>query len=70
MSLISRSDPCSLPIRPARLLSNAREWFASALRRRLARRELARLDDHLLRDIGLTRYDIGGPGRKPNFEDR
>jgi uncharacterized protein YjiS (DUF1127 family) len=33
-------------------------WFPAAIRRRRGRKELARLDDHLLRDIGLTRHDI------------
>ena len=34
-------------------------WFPAAIRRRQGRKELAQLlDDHLLRDIGLTRHDI------------
>ena len=33
--------------------------FAEADRRYRARQQLARLDDHLLRDMGLTRGSIG-----------
>lgn len=33
-------------------------WFR-AWRRRRGRRELSRLDDHLLRDIGVKRDDVG-----------
>jgi uncharacterized protein YjiS (DUF1127 family) len=34
----------------------ARRWF----RARLAARQLARMEDHLLRDIGLTRDAVRG----------
>jgi uncharacterized protein YjiS (DUF1127 family) len=40
------------------LLRAALTWFATAIRRRRTRRELARLDDRMLRDIGLTRHDL------------
>ncbi len=40
------------------------KWLAAAMRRRRGRKELARLDDHLLRDVGLTRYDIKHSRRK------
>lgn len=36
---------------------------ADAIRRGLAARELRRLDDRLLRDIGLDREDVAGPSR-------
>lgn len=52
------------------LLRSLSNWLSAALRRRRARRELAQLDDHLLRDIGLTRYDVGAPRRKMDFEGR
>ena len=39
-------------------------WLAAALRRRRGRKELARLDDHLLRDVGLTRHDIERRAKK------
>ena len=41
------------------------KWLAAAMRRRRGRKELARLDDHLLRDVGLTRYDVKHSRRKP-----
>jgi uncharacterized protein YjiS (DUF1127 family) len=35
-------------------------WLAAALRERQAYRELRRLDDRTLRDIGLSRDRLGG----------
>jgi uncharacterized protein YjiS (DUF1127 family) len=69
MSAICRMQPDSV----ARLSPLARmraipalifKWLAAAMRRRRGRKELARLDDHLLRDVGLTRYDIKHSRRK------
>lgn len=45
-------------------------WLIAAIRRRRGRKELAQLDDHLLRDIGLTRHDIRFGKKKPYFEQR
>jgi uncharacterized protein YjiS (DUF1127 family) len=42
------------------LIGLLREW----LRRSRTRHEIAELDDHLLRDIGLTRYEAAAEGRK------
>jgi uncharacterized protein YjiS (DUF1127 family) len=39
-----------------------RDAIAGAIRRDLVRRELLRLDDRQLRDIGLDRRDLLGPG--------
>ena len=40
-------------------------WYRTAMRRRRGRKELARLDDHLLRDVGLTRHDARrGTGKR------
>jgi uncharacterized protein YjiS (DUF1127 family) len=33
-------------------------WIRADIRRRRGHAQLARLDDHLLRDIGLTRNDV------------
>jgi len=52
------------------ILQAAFHWFVAAMRRRRGRKELAQLDDHLLRDIGLTRHDIRFGNRKPYFEQR
>ena len=40
-------------------------WLAAALRRHRGRKELARLDEHLLRDVGLTRHATKHRARKP-----
>ncbi|MHB0775814.1 DUF1127 domain-containing protein [Halomonas sp. WWR20] len=37
--------------------------------RRRTRRQLSRLDDHMLRDIGLSRYDVVRESRKPFWQD-
>ena len=42
------------------LLAVVDEW----LRRSRTRNEIAELDDHLLRDIGLTRFDAVAESRK------
>jgi len=49
------------PVEPRRsLLALLGEW----LRRSRTRHEIAELDDHLLRDIGLTRFDAAAESRK------
>ena len=45
-------------------------WFVVVIRRRRGRKELAELDDHLLRDIGLTGYDVRRKREKPFIEQR
>jgi uncharacterized protein YjiS (DUF1127 family) len=35
-----------------------RRWLARWYDRHLQRRDLAQIDDHLLRDLGLTRDDV------------
>jgi uncharacterized protein YjiS (DUF1127 family) len=45
-----------------RLAELVQEWMEDDARRR-ASGQLARMEDHLLRDIGLTREDAGG--RRP-----
>lgn len=42
------------------IVALAREW----LRRHRMRQEIAELDEHLLRDIGLTRFDAAVESRK------
>jgi uncharacterized protein YjiS (DUF1127 family) len=62
MSIIHRSETRPIRFAPAVRLRAALgitlEWLAAVMRRRRGRQELAQLDDHLLRDIGLTRHDI------------
>lgn len=45
---------------PAGIVALVREW----LRRSRTRNDLAELDDHLLRDIGLTRMDVAAESSK------
>jgi uncharacterized protein YjiS (DUF1127 family) len=51
------------PPRPALrgFVGRLRDAIAGAIRRDLVRRELFRLDDRQLRDIGLERRDLLGP---------
>jgi uncharacterized protein YjiS (DUF1127 family) len=62
MSVIHRSEIRPIRFAPAvrlcAVLGMSLEWLMAIMRRRRGRQELARLDDHLLRDIGLTRHDI------------
>ncbi|WP_372839081.1 DUF1127 domain-containing protein [Phaeovulum sp.] len=51
MSVLSLSRPAS------RSTASLRAVFAAWIMRRRSRAALARLDDHLLADIGLTRAD-------------
>lgn len=44
-----------------RLLCRPRLW----IEHHRARDELAKLDDRMLRDMGVTRYDIAGETKKP-----
>ena len=40
-------------------------WWVRSRRRARLRRELPRLDDHLLRDAGLSRYDLEREAVRP-----
>jgi uncharacterized protein YjiS (DUF1127 family) len=50
---------------PRALLRILAEWWRRALARRRQRRALLRLDDHMLRDIGVTRAEARGEARRP-----
>lgn len=47
-----------------RLWPSLRRWWRRALELRRQRRALARLDEHLLRDIGLTREQALAEARR------
>jgi len=42
------------------MLNRLLKWIATALRERQTYRELRRLDDRMLRDIGLDRSQLSG----------
>lgn len=44
------------------------EVIQSARRRRRSRRELLALDDHMLKDIGISRADAVREGSKPFWD--
>jgi uncharacterized protein YjiS (DUF1127 family) len=58
--LILSSVLSAAPLRGARRLLAGLSGFQRALSNRMAVRELAHLDDHALKDIGLTRSDVQG----------
>jgi uncharacterized protein YjiS (DUF1127 family) len=73
-SLASVVAPASPPVapRPAVPGFGAAEWLRRAIatvrlwqERSQARQELLSLDDHLLRDVGLTPYDVRMEAYKP-----
>lgn len=67
-----KSRQAELPSVPGSLRERAGEFMARALRafsQRRALRELARLDDRMLRDIGLTRTDIDAAVSLPRGTD-
>ena len=67
-----KSRQAELPSVPGSLLERAAEFMARALRafsQGRALRELARLDDRMLRDIGLTRTDIDAADSLPRGAD-
>ena len=46
-------------------VTQALDWIGEAMERSRQRNDLARLDDRLLKDIGLTRYDALVEFHKP-----
>ena len=64
--LVSESQPIrSRPDRPyTRLLL---VWLRAMAERRRQRRALAALDDHLLRDIGVTREQALSEAQRPSW---
>jgi uncharacterized protein YjiS (DUF1127 family) len=64
MSLIDLSQTLPRRLRDMPGLPALRRW--AALRR--SREQLARLDDHLLRDIGLTRAQAEREARRPRWD--
>ena len=63
---MTRSEIKTLPFRPRlSLVSRLTFSVTQALTRRRDRRILARLDQHLLRDIGLTHEDAQSEVAKP-----
>jgi uncharacterized protein YjiS (DUF1127 family) len=51
--------------RPLPNLRGVLDMLAAADARRRERHDLAALDDHLLRDIGITRSDVAAELRRP-----
>lgn len=50
---------------PAPVARWCRAWLRAAVQRSAGRRALARLDDRLLRDVGLTRDEAEAEAGKP-----
>lgn len=50
---------------PRGLAAALRDWLLAVDRRYHDRQALARLDDRLLRDIGVTRADVAAELRRP-----
>lgn len=49
---------CIEEIRRTRLLASPTAWIRLQYRRYRTRRQLAQLPDYMLRDLGLTRFDV------------
>jgi len=58
------------PHRQTSRLAALMEWIDLYLRYRRERRELRALDDHQLRDIGLSKYDVEWECRRWPWNDR
>ena len=58
MTTLAESRRISAPLAPTGLLAAIASRFAAYRRTRRALRDLAAMDDHILRDIGLTRFDV------------
>jgi uncharacterized protein YjiS (DUF1127 family) len=59
--IVMRERTATAPTLRTRLIESLRAWQ----QRRRSRRDLLMLDDHLLRDIGLTRDQIATESSKP-----
>lgn len=65
-SLTSSAAPRRAPSAPA--LRPLLGWLSGAAAARRQRQQLARLDDALLRDIGLTRAEALGEAERPLWD--
>ncbi|MDP3263027.1 MAG: DUF1127 domain-containing protein [Tabrizicola sp.] len=65
---MSRSASHSIPRQPKATRRSPFELFRAALELRGQRAHLAKLDDHLLHDIGLTRDDAEAEARRPIWD--
>ena len=66
MTTLTPSPPCRRRARTPLCRAVRRVCAAAALRRQ--RRALRRLDDHLLRDIGLTRHEAEAEAAAPAWD--
>lgn len=65
---MTRPDQTIIPLRPTRPRTRAFDplrWLCRAMARQRQRRALAKLDERMLRDIGLTRDQAQAEARKP-----
>ena len=77
MSITSRLDPRTRSAKSARRLdADLIRWVRRAIERLLRWRALARerralleLDDHMLKDIGISRHDAWLEARRPFWDD-
>jgi uncharacterized protein YjiS (DUF1127 family) len=52
------------------IVAGARAWLANYVSQRRALRDLSRMSDHELRDIGITRSDIAFAVRDDRWDNR
>ncbi|AIB12822.1 uncharacterized protein YjiS (DUF1127 family) [Azospirillum brasilense] len=68
MAIALRTAPAGRTLRPAPVayvLDSVLDTFALWRQRTITRRELARLDDRMLHDIGISQIDVEGEISKP-----
>ena len=58
MTMITESRAVARPLFPTGLFASIASQIATYRRSRRALRDLAAMDDHILRDIGLSRADV------------